>query len=371
MIRVLHVIGAMDRGGAETMIMNLYRTIDRDKIQFDFAVHTERHCDYDDEILRLGGKIHRFPQFTGPNALSYRRAFRRFFARHPEYHIVHGHIASSAVFYLSAAKQARRYTIAHSHAQNFPLNPQELVFRIITYPTKYIANYFMAAWEEAGRDRYGRAFSTGDRHMVLKNGVDLSLYTCDEDSHEKAKRDCGFDAPVIGHVGRLAPEKNHDFLFDMIALVKARIPEAKLVCVGRGPLLDQKKSYASRIGLADSVEFLGVRGDVPELLRSFDIFVFPSVKEGLAIAAIEAQASGLPTLLSTGLPAAAVVSDITQRLPLSEGPQEWADRCVALLQNLPERHDRVEMTRAHGFDIHDTARWLGNFYLQVSADRHA
>lgn len=370
MIRVLHVIGAMDRGGAETMIMNLYRAINRDVIQFDFVVHEQRRCDYDEEIERLGGRIYRVPRFTGVNAVSYRRSFRRFFDEHPEHPIIHGHIGSSCALYLAEAKRAGRYTIAHSHSQNFPLTPSQAAFRVLSYPTRFVADYFMACSCKAGTDRYGRRFSDEHRGKVLENGIDLALYACDEGAHVAAKTAFGLDGvPVIGHVGRLAPEKNHEFLLKTVALVRKQLPDVRLVCVGRGPLLQQEQERARNLGIEDSVTFLGVRTDVPDLLRAFDIFVFPSVKEGLPISAIEAQASGVPSLLSTGVPDEAVVSSNVQRRPLDDGPQVWADRCIALLRGLPPRRDHREDVRAHGFDINDSARWLSAFYGDVAGTR--
>lgn len=145
MLRVLHVIGAMDRGGAETMIMNLYRAVDRTQVQFDFLVHETRECDYDQEIEQLGGRIFRLPRFTGANLVRYKSLCRAFFSEHPEIAIVHGHIGSSAAIYLSEAKRADKVAIAHSHAQNFLPRPAGWAFRAVSYPTRYIADYFIGS----------------------------------------------------------------------------------------------------------------------------------------------------------------------------------------------------------------------------------
>lgn len=363
MIRILHVIGAMDRGGAETMIMNLYRAIDRTIVQFDFMVHEERTCDYDAEIEALGGRIYRAPRFTGLNGIAYKREFRRFFGEHGEHPIVHGHIGSSAALYLSEAKRAGRYTVAHSHAQNFPVDPAQLAFRAISYPTRFIADYFMACSLEAGKDRFGQAVVAGDRFKVLKNGLDLNLYSCDEATHVVAKNALGLTgSPAIGHIGRLVPEKNHAFLLDVFDLVRREVSDVRLICAGRGPLEATLKQRVEELGLGDAVTFLGVREDVPELLKAFDVFILPSVKEGLSIAAIEAQAAGLPTLLSTGVPQGAVLTDTAERIALADGPRVWAERCVRELRNLPERHDRTAEIRNSGFDIIDSAQWLTDFY---------
>ena len=355
----------MDRGGAETMIMNLYRAIDRESVQFDFLVHETRTCDYDDEIEGLGGKLYRVPRFNGINGLSYRRAVRASLLDSGSHPIVHGHIGSSAALYLSEAKRAGRFAIAHSHAQNFPASPSEYAFRALSYPTRFVADYFFACSREAGIDRFGEKIVEGNAFKILKNGIDLAPYTCDQSEHDSCKRLLGYDddTVLVGHVGRLTGVKNHPFLFKTFSAFKQMMPEARLVCVGRGPLEDKLKEQVFELGLGDSVDFLGVREDVPSLMKAFDGFVFPSLKEGLPVAAVEAQASGLPVLLSTGVSEDAVISGITERLPLSEGPAVWAERLARLLDRGEPRRDRVDEVRRRGFDISDTARWLEEFYL--------
>lgn len=369
MIRVLHVIGAMDRGGAETMVMNLYRAIDRESVQFDFLVHEDRECDYDAEIRHLGGVIHRLPRFVGLNIREYRSLCRDFFTNHPEYPIVHGHIGSCAAIYLSEAKRAGRFTIAHSHAQNFGAPLENLSFRLVSYPTRYVADWFFGCSLEAGSDRFGKSVVEGERFSVLDNGIDLDLYRCDEVMHRQAKLSLGFqEQPLFGHVGRLAPEKNHRFLFEVFAQIKTMLPESVLLLVGRGPLEGELAVFAERLGIDDSVRFLGVRDDVPLLLKAMDVFIFPSVKEGLPVASIEAQASGLPCVMSTGVPERAVVSEKAVRIPLSLGAAAWASEAISLHSQTcgAGRADYTAQVRDRGFDIHQTARRLQTFYEQIA-----
>ena len=365
MIRILHVIGAMDRGGAETMIMNLYRAIDRTSIQFDFLVHETRDCDYDEEIRELGGSIFRIPRFSGTNAVAYNRAVRSFFADNKQHPIVHGHIGSSAALYLSEARRAGRFSIAHSHAPNFPASPAELAFRVFSYPTRFVADYFLACSRKAGVDRFGERVVNGPSFRVLKNGIDLARYQCSQFEHEACKKRLGYDTDeiLVGHVGRLTEVKNHPFLFEVFSAIKAKAPKARLVCVGRGPSEEELKAMVVGMGLSDSVDFLGVRDDVPLLLKAFDGFVFPSLKEGLPVAAVEAQATGLPTLLSTGVSKEAVITSFTQRLPLSVGAEVWAERFLTSLDYNRFHQDRMSEVSAKGFDVVDSAHWLEGFYV--------
>lgn len=364
-IRVLHVIGAMDRGGAETLIMNLYRSIDRSEIQFDFLVHEERECDYDSEIASLGGKLFRVPRFNGLNTLAYRRVCECFFSAHPEHRVVHGHIGSSAALYLGAAKRAGRFAIAHSHLPNYKKGPLGLAFALASYPTRFRADYFYACSLEAGVDRFGKGVVKGDRFAVLNNGIDVDAFRCDAISHEEAKRALGFSGvPVFGHIGRLEEQKNHRFLLDVFAAIQRRLPGAVLLLAGRGPLEAELKSAVEMRGLGENVVFLGVRDDVAALMKAMDVFVFPSVCEGLGVAAIEAQAAGLPSILSTGVPKTATVTRHARRLPLAIGFEAWADACVEAYIRTKEcaRSDAADEVRKGGFDIADSAERVSRLY---------
>lgn len=369
MMRVLQVIGVMDRGGAETMVMNLYRAMDRNEIQFDFLVHEQREGDYDAEIRELGGRFFRLPRFTGFNGTAYRNQCRKLFAAHPEWAVVHGHIGSCAPIYLSEAKREGKFAIAHSHAQNYEPGLKGLVFNLIVHPVRNIADYFIGCSYEAGLDRFGKRIVEGDSFSVLANGIDAHRYTCDPVSHEQAKAEMGLAGrPVLCHVGRLTPVKNHEFLFDVFEIVRMQCPQAVLILAGRGELKDSLRQSVVNRGLDDAVRFLGVVDNIPAVLRAADVFVFPSVKEGLPLAVVEAQASGLPTLMSEGVPASALMGGSACRIALEAGVEQWANVCLQQLEAAlgSERHDGVELVRSHGFDIAQTSVWLADFYKHAA-----
>lgn len=364
-MRVLQVIGVMDRGGAETMVMNLYRAMDRERVQFDFLVHEQREGDYDAEIVSLGGRIFRAPRYNGINGIAYRRCIRSLFASHPEWRVVHGHIGSCAPLYLSEAKRVGAFAIAHSHAQNYRNGISGVAFNIAAHPVRRIADYFMACSKEAGLDRFGPSIVEGNRFAIVPNGIDVASYACDERVHVEAKADYGLAGrPVVCHTGRLIPVKNHEFLLEVFARVVQSFPNAVLLFAGRGDLEEQIRARVNELGLKKAVFFLGVVDDVPRLLRAADVFVFPSINEGLALSVVEAQASGLPTIASTGVPELAVVSDRVCRMPLSSGVEAWATECVDKLRFSlsSERSDACDQVREHGFDIADTSVRLAAFY---------
>ena len=367
LVRVLHVVGAMDRAGTETFIMNLYRHMDRTKVQFDFLVNAQQPCDYDQEIISMGGKIHRIPTYSLINYLSYRRTFRTFLAEHPEYQIVHGHIGSSAPIYLAEAKRQGRYAIAHSHSAVRITSPSDIAFKTAARPVRGIADFYMACSPEAALDRFGPRIAASASCRIVNNGIDTEAYERNPESIARAKASFGFgDEPVFGHVGRFSPEKNHRFLLDVFASIKRSLPPAKLLLIGRGPEEASVHEQAQALGLSDAVPFAGIRDDIPEALRSMDVFLFPSIYEGLGISFVEAQTAGLPCIASTGIPDHACISDRAQRLSLDR--DLWATAATAAYEaSRQSKDDRCSLAREQGFDINTVAEMLFEFYREHSA----
>jgi len=368
-IRILHVIGKMDRAGAETMIMNLYRTINRSKIQFDFMVHSSEKGDYDDEILALGGKIYHVPYFNVANYFDYTKKWKEFFKSHSEHKIVHGHIGSSAAIYLKIAKKFGKYTIAHSHALNSTIFSERIKYGIVSYPTRHIADYFLACSLLAGQDRFGEKVVKGNRFSVLKNAIQSDNFSYSDEVKEKKLQELGLkDKFVIGHIGRLALAKNHTFLLDVFKEVAYKKNNAVLVLVGIGPLEDKIKQKVKDLKIEDKVIFLGLRKDIPELLQAMDIFVFPSLYEGLGVVVVEAQATGINCIISDTVPDEVDIhADLLQSLPLAKPASYWAKKILETRIN--NRYSRQSEVIESGYDIKATVNWLQDFYLEQEIDR--
>ena len=364
MHRILHVVGAMNRAGAETLIMNIYRQIDRTKFQFDFLVHTNEKADYDDEIILYGGRIFRIQPFTGQNYFSYKKAVRKHLLDHPEHKIIHNHMTSTAYAVTKQAHQLCRYSIIHTHSQNFYSGLNRFGFKALSFPLRFVGDCFLACSEEAAIETFGKNILSSNYYATLRNAIDLSLYHCSNEEHLKAKKAAGFaDLPVFCHVGRFIPEKNHAFLLQTFSSLKKLLPNAVLLLAGRGPLEENAKKQAIDLGVADSVIFLGVRNDIAELLKIVDVFVFPSTNEGLGLAAIEAQAAGATCLLSTGVPDLASIVN-SRRIPLELGSIAWA-KAAAEAYKASSEIDRSTATSAisnAGFDIKDTVNLVSMLY---------
>lgn len=363
-IRVLQVVTHMERGGLESMLMNYYRHIDRTRVQFDFLVHRQERAAFDDEIEALGGKIYRLPRLV-PWSRSYLNALNQFFDENLEYKIVHVHQdCLSSVILKAAAQHHVPVRIAHSHNANQDRNlkyPIKLWYRR-SIP-KYATDLF-ACGKDAGDWMFG-----GAPYRIINNAIDAAAYTYAPAKRMEVRRALGLaDELTIGHVGRFNPQKNHPFLLEIFSALLKKEPNAVLLLVGGGDDLPKMQEKAQALGILEHVRFLGVRSDVAELMQAMDVFVFPSLYEGLPVTMVEAQAAGLPCLISDKVPPECILTEgLVDVLPLSASPETWAEKILEK-RELPRTDRRAEIA-AHGFDITTEAVKLQEFYMK-SAEEH-
>lgn len=358
-IRVLQVVTHMERGGLESMLMNYYRHIDRERVQFDFLVHRQERAAFDDEIESLGGKLYRLPRLV-PWSEGYLAALNHFFDEHPEYKIVHVHQdCLSSVILRAAAQHNIPVRIAHSHNANQDKNlkyPIKLWYKR-SIP-KYTTNLF-ACGKDAGDWMFG-----GAPYQIINNAIDATAYSFNPKKRIEMRHQLGLaDKLIIGHVGRFNPQKNHLFLLDIFAALLKKEPNAVLLLVGGGEDMLKIQAKAHALGIAEHVRFLGVRSDVADLMQAMDVFVFPSLYEGLGIVLIEAQAAGLPCVVSDTIPREAYLTDLVTAERLSSSTETWADNILEK-RNFPRTDRRAEIA-AHGFDITTEAVKLQEFYINA------
>lgn len=358
-IRILHVVTYMGRGGLETTIMNYYRHIDRSKVQFDFLVHREYKADYDDEIRSLGGKIYRLPRLI-PWSREYREKLDQFFEEHKDYRIVHCHIDCMASIPLRAAKKVGiPVRIAHSHGSSQNKNLKYLLKLYYRRLIPKMATALFACGKEAGDWMF-----RGAPYTIMRNAIDVARFTYNPEKAAEIRHSMGLeDAFVLGHVGNFRVEKNHLFLLEIFAALLKKEPNSRLVLVGDGIQMDACVAKAQELRIRDNVLFLGTRSDIPELLQAVDIFVLPSIYEGLPVTTVEAQAAGLPCVVSSGVPYECKLTEPVQQLPLEDGAEAWADVILGM-RDYP-RGNNYEAIAAAGFDIKANAKWLEEYYYNV------
>ena len=359
-IRVLHILQRMEAGGTQALLMNIYRKIDRTKVQFDFLVVYKEKQFYDDEIEKMGGHVYKLSFREDLNLPKFQKDLAVFFVQHHEYKIVHCHAYTIGYFCLKAAKKAGiPVRIAHSHnnetVHDIKYLPKLFMQRMFT---KNATDLF-ACSEEAGKYLF-----KDKPFQVLKNAIDSQNFIADVDTRNAIRKELGLkDKFVVGHVGRLHPQKNHDFLIDVFAEIKKKKSDAELILVGTGPLEEKVKSKVAEKGLSDCVHFLGNRKDMNRIYQAMDVFVFPSLFEGLGIVAIEAQAAGVPIVCSEGLPPETDITPIYRKLLLSDGEEKWANTALEMAQNLKAHTNMQQYVIDAGFDMDATAKYMESYYL--------
>ena len=368
-IRVLQVCGEpFAGGGQESYLMNMYRHIDRSRVQFDFYTPFEnRAIPMQREIESLGGRLWAsgFP-FGEDNRGYFRRGLSAFLEeRH--YPIVHIH--SGSIYALACgAELARRSgtpcVAVHSHCGGFD-NLRYRVARVWTrrallrYPTHYFACSHLAA-----RWKFPPSVIRGGNYTVLKNAVDTAALRYDPALRRETRLRLGLsDKPTVGHVGRFALQKNHRFLIEVFHALTELEPEAQLVLAGEGELVEEVLERVDALGLEDRVHYLGVRQDVPALMNAFDVLLLPSFFEGLPVVGVEAQAAGLPVVTSTGVTRELPLADLSAYLPLTDTAMQWA-RVVQRMMGVPRRDTAAEMT-ACGYDVFAAARFMQQQYEEM------
>lgn len=359
-IRVLQVVTYMGRGGLETMLMNYYRHIDHSKVQFDYLTHREFDGDYDKEIKDLGGNVYHLSNLN-PLSTSYKKSLNDFFENHPEYKIVHSHLDCMAGIPLKYAKLNNvPIRIAHAHNSN---QTKDLKYPLKLFYKRNIkknANYLFACGDEAGK----WMFNT-DNFKVLNNAIDARDYTFNMNIRNDKRKEFGIsdDSILVGHVGRFFPQKNHEFLIDIFNQFHKDHPNSYLMLVGEGELKVSIQDKVRTLGLEDFVIFTGLRSDVNDLLQAMDVFLFPSLYEGLPVSIIEAQAAGLPCLISDKVPIECKKTDLVYQLNLEDSLNVWSDKIYELSHIT--RRDTYEEIKQSGFDIVENAKWLENFYVDL------
>lgn len=364
MIRVLHIVGSMHPGGMENFVMNLYRNIDRSKIQFDFITHTESNPDYVKEIEQLGGRIYQLPRLTA-NPVANLKGIQHI-VKENGYVAVVRHTPNALVIpQLLAAKRGGSVAICHSHSTS---NAKMTVHKIGRWIMKHSQVERFACSEPAGRWMYGNK-----PFRVVHNAIDLDAFSFKQESREKIRKEFRIadNQPVFGHIANFVACKNHTFLIDVYHEIARILPEARFFCLGDGSLRNEMMEKAKSLGIGEQVIFTGMRGDAYDFMSAMDVLIFPSIYEGLPLTLIEAQTAGLPILMSdTVNPEVEVTEGLCFRKSLQENAQQWAEEAVHLFQAKKDRTCQRELIKKAGYDIHDLAKWYEDYFTGLERNEY-
>lgn len=361
---ILHYVGNMNRGGMENVIMNLYRTIGKSEFQFHFAVHGNEKGDYEDEIKSLGGEIIRFPYFR-KNPLLYKKTWDEFWKKNYDfYSFFHYHTNSLAN--IVAIKQARKNgvqnIIIHSHSTYANKGKLQNIHNIIHKRNQKYVNkseiICLAVTKEAGNWLFGE---NNNRVKIIDNGIDYEEFKPDKMLGLEIRKKLEIDEKsiVIGHVGNFMKVKNHEFLIDIFRVLHSLHDKSYLVLLGDGIMKEQILKKAEFYNLSENVIFLGNVSNVGNYLNCMDVFIFPSLYEGLGLSVVEAQVNHLPVLASETIPIAAKISEKFYTLSLNQDESTWAKKAIEIIDK-----DRFKKNIIidNNFDISKTINELVEIY---------
>ena len=369
-IKVLVLDTVMDRGGAETMMMNYLRNMDRSKVQLDFMVNREYKADYEDEIKELGGKIYRMCPMYPQNFGKYKRQIREFLKEHPEYQIIHSNLEERSYFALKEAKKLNiPVRISHSHNAPKGFDLKSIVRYYFRARLKPQVTHMFTCGLEAGDWLYGK--ENRDKFIMQNNAIDAKKYEYNEEIEKKIRKEFDLEGKfVIGHVGRFFPQKNHTFLIDIFNEVHKKDKDAILILVGGGELKKEMENKVKSLGLEKSVIFTGVREDVNNIMQSFDLFILPSLFEGFPVTMVEAQAAGLKCIISDKVPKECDITGNVQIISLEETKEKWAEE-ILKYKNSYKKESMYEKIVESKFDIKENALWMENFYINALKEKGA
>lgn len=362
-IKILQIFTVLNKGGAETNLMNYYRNMDKKEFEFDFLVHRESGF-FEEEILNSGGNIYRLPPILPWKLKEYKQEVKKFFDEHHDYDIVHGQCSELGVFIYEEAKR-RNIPVIIAHAHNARMDKdKKLVFRLLWKKRmrKSINQYFTCG-QEAAENLFGKKLAS--QAYPMNNAIEVEKFKYNQEIRNQKRKELGADDTYnLINIGRFNAQKNQSFLLDIFAKVYQNHKRFRLFLVGTGALEQELREKVKRLKLESVVYFLGLRTDVPALLQAMDVFLFPSLFEGLPVALVEAQASGIPCVISDGVPRESIlVNDHVEVVSLKKNPEYWAEKIIELRDF--ERKDVSEIIKEKGYDIKENAKKLEEKYLEL------
>lgn len=367
-LHVLHVFGKLNRGGAESRVMDLYRNMDRTKVQFDFMQHTDRVCDFQPEIEQLGGKVYHVPPFRFWNYFSYCKAWKEFIKKHPEIRIVHGHMTSTASIYLPIAHKKGVFTIAHSRNAGVDKGIKGKLTKFLRRNLKEKCDRCFACSKLAGEAVFGKEAMEQGNVTIIPNAIDAARFTFDPEVRKQKREELHIQPQefLIGEVGRFDPQKNQKYAVEILEECRKKNFPAKLILIGEGPLMENVRQQVEELRLQEYVIFTGLQKNVVPFYQAMDFFLLPSFYEGLPGVAVEAQASGLRGILSDAITTETAMTSLMEFRSVQEPARVWADRIMACGHY--ERQNMLKQMQETGFDVKNLANRLQDFYLRVRED---
>lgn len=369
MIRVLHIVGKMNRAGVETMLMNLYYHIDRTQIQFDFLVFTAEEGDYDAEIIRLGGRI--IPILAN-NPITRLIKLQKFLRQNPKYRILHAHMLLGNAFHLLASNGAGiENRISHSHS-SMTIYSQYNIIRKVYEKLAIIVNNKLSTHKIACSESAAQyLFGTSERVWLLPNAIPIKKIIKGASQYKNyIDQEFNESGIKIIQVGRMAEVKNHNFSIQVADELKRREVDFTMYFIGKGPLTNYLNEQVEKRNLGSNVVFLGLRTDIIELMASADYMIMPSLYEGFPVVLVESQAVGLHALVSNNVSDEVDLNlSLIDFLPISS-INCWVERILQNSKSIQSDEERINVLEKRGFNIIDSANKITEFYKNITSPNY-
>jgi glycosyltransferase involved in cell wall biosynthesis len=351
----------MNRGGLECRLMDIYRNLDYSRIQFDFFTLRKEPGHFDNEIIALGGKMFYNEMLDIKHIFTIPMRIESFLNSHKEYRIVHAYVNQWCGLVLKGAQNAGiSKRIAHSRTSLEVKTVKNIVKDLIKIPVKKYATHCFAVSSKAGDWLFG----PNSEYEVWPNAIDVMKFKFSNKIRQQIRKELGLKNEfTIIHIGNIRPEKNHVFLLEIFSEILKLRRESKLLFIGKDLSRGRIINKAKELCVNKDVKFLGLRNDVEKLLQAGDVFVFPSLYEGLPGAVLEAQAAGLPCIISDTITKEVCITPLVKQLPLSLPAGKWAE--IVLKQNI-QRVNTQSYFEQTGFDINNLVEKLTEFYINIS-----
>lgn len=365
MIRIAVIMGKMDSGGKKNLVMEYYRHVDRDKVQFDFICDSDSKAIPDDEIRSLGGRVYRIAPYQRiiHNMLDIRKL-----CVDNHYLVMHAYNSTMNVFPMFVAKITGvpvriSESLSMAHEREF----KTVLKKLLKHMSKWFATHYMSCGEDCGRWQFGNKLFDAGKVSVFKTVVNTKFNKYDSKVRECTRKEYGLEGKmVIGHIGRFVPQKNPLFLLDVVAEVFKREKDAILLLIGDGDLKEEMHKKIEKLGISNQIKYLGRREDIQQFYNAMDAFLLPSLYEGLPVVGLEAQSCGLPIFFSTEVTTEASVCELGHFLKLSDSPEKWAVELIKVMKdNMLVRKSRAEDVAKAGFDSASEALRLQKYYMDV------
>lgn len=366
-VKILHVVGGMNVGGTETMLMNLYRKLNTN-VQFDFISYYDKDAYYDDEIKRLGGQVIRI---DSPNKIGMIKSIKNLcevIKENGPYNAVHAHtLFNCGVAMIAARLSGIKVRVSHAHT-NLD-NTKNIIRKIYIWCMRRTINLFstdcIACSESAGKYLFGENITSSKKYKLLPNYVDYKKYlNCSDTKSVRQELGIKDDDIVVGHIGRFVEAKNHKFLLEVVSEMIILNNKVKLILAGDGELRKDMECYAEELGIKENVYFLGIRKDIDKILNNLDIFIFPSIYEGLGLVMIEAQSAGIPCLVSEAIQKEADLDiGLVKQINLNDKKELWIKEAFELIENKNKNKKQIlSAIKNKGYDLDNIINKLLEIY---------